>query len=203
MKVLHDCGIHTAGQILHENSQWCDTLPPHKRRTAATAFKEALALLKDLKKCDKDDDALGLQAYSNMDAAHVEITNNNIYEIFHWSRVFKCMSINDVKKIKSQNWKPLRHSLCIREKDIAWKFKHGAICTPQIAFHMGLTKSTRCFFCSSTCPSWRHLLVCENFTNMWELCKSIVTRAGGRWSRNVIFNGFHDKELLILNHVLH
>ena len=173
------------------------------KKPAATAINEALALLNALKKCDKDEDSLGLQAYSNMDAVRVEITNNNIYEIFHWSRVLKCMSTNDVKKIKSQNWKPLRHSLCICEKDKAWKFKHGEICTPQIAFHMGLNKSTRCFFCSSTCPSWRHLLVCENLTNMWELCKSIVTITWGRRSRNVIFNGFRDKELLPLNHGIH
>ena len=127
----------------------------------------------------------------------------NAYGLLYWSRVYSTLSKEDIRKIEDGNWDALRHCITLREKEIAWKFKHGALCTPKLAFQMGLVKENKCFFCGSLCPSWKHFLACSEFESMWNTVKSIISKVGYKWNRKFPFYGTNSRAFITTNHVLH
>ena len=97
----------------------------------------------------------------------------------------------------------LQHCKTIREREIVWKFRHGAVCTPKLAYHMGLRLEKKCFFCKSVCHDWKHLLLCAKFDQMWASVKCIVEKAGFKWNSKFLFSGNCSAEYKAVNHLLH
>ena len=90
-----------------------------------------------------------------------------------------------------------------RETDIVWRFKHGALCTPKLALQLGLRDSSQCFFCTATCPTWRHIIICDSFRPMWNVIIGIINRAGCEWKHLMHFEGISVKKFLRLKSIIH
>ena len=67
---------------------------------------------------------------------------------------------------------------------------------------MGLLSENKCFFCEAFNPTWRHMIVCNTFSSMWELVKLIVVRSGIKWQQSILFNEVLDQNFCSLNHVV-
>ena len=119
-----------------------------------------------------------------------------------WQRIWSSITAADILKAKSKNWGSLKYWLSPRERDITWRIRHGAICTPQMAFQMGLVSSNMCFFCTTMRPSWKHIIVCSQFDDLWAAVKCIVNNSGVLWDNRKIFTGFPKPTDGALNHII-
>ena len=150
----------------------------------------------------KDENRLAFQMPNALNDKTVEMTKENSYSLLYWARLKATLSSDDKKKIEAGHWINLRFYKTVKEKKIAWRFRHVAIRTPILAFHVGLFNRNQCFFCMSRNPTWKNLLVCHRFDEMWSNVKSIAKRAGLCWSTKFLFSGTNLIELRVLNHIL-
>ena len=90
----------------------------------------------------------------------------NSYTLCYWRRLLPSCSRADLVNVQSTAWRPLELSLSLREIDVSWRVRHDAICTPQMAYIMGLRPHHHCFFCNACRPNWWDLLVCPHLDKM-------------------------------------
>ena len=201
--ILQQCGIDNVSEL--ENFNF-DGIPKQRRRKCESAATTVANTVKAM--CRQDDNEIinfKLQnpVTSKQEPVYELVGDDNLYALCYWNATYNSLSGTDLKKINDQNWNPLKFCLSTREAEITWRFKHGALCTPKLAFQLGLRANTKCFFCDSSSPTWRHIIICDSFTPMWKTIQGIIAKAGCEWKQSMFFRGIPGKKFKKLNNVIH
>ena len=120
------------------------SIPKHKTRQLISALNEVKDLLTELRKTTEGSYTI-LLVHDAQTKQFSPMNKENSYALCYWNQEWSRLPDTDQKKSTMQNWLSLTSCLSTHEKDVAWRIKHGAICTPQLAMHMGLKTSNKCF----------------------------------------------------------
>ena len=199
--VLTSNGVTTFTDLLNEErlSTLLRTAPVHKKRRLERHIALAKAKVSTFT-ARSTDLSPHLTVFNALTETQEKVTSDNCYEICYWQRIWPSVMATDIAKAKMKCWRSLKCSLSPRERDIAWRIRHGAICTPQMAYQMGLVSSNSCFFCQTERPTCKHIIVCPRFDDLWEAVKRLVIQSGVSWDSRKIFTGFPVGLNGVLNH---
>ena len=174
---------------------------PSSQRSLQRSLNEFLPSLLNLQTTN-DTDTFGLRAHDRLLNESTEVSMDNIYSICFFNHQYAAFTASDMQKILSKHWNNLNCCLSLREEELSWRIKHGAIITPKLAFQMGLVHENKCFFCNRFNPTWRHLLICEYFVPMWDVIKNVVVTCGINWKQQIQFSGVIISRFSAVNHVV-
>ena len=199
--VLTSSGVNTFTDLFNEErlSTLLRTAPTHKKRRLERHMKLAKNKVSTFI-TSSTESSPHLTVFNALTETQEKVLSDNCYEICYWQRIWPTVMPTDIAKAKLKCWKSLKYSLSPRERDITWRIRHGAICIPQLAYQMGLVNSNSCYFCPVGRPTWKHIIVCPRFDELWEAVKRLVIKAGVLWDSRKVFTGFPVGLNGVLNH---
>ena len=83
-----------------------------------------------------------------------------------------------------------------------WKFRHDALLSTSLAFHMGLSSSKRCCMCNRDSIGVNHYIACEKTKPMWKYVEQLYNRSGFTWKSSHKFKGVNTAGWFCLNHLI-
>ena len=133
----------------------CVKLPAYKRRRVYLAYQRAKD---EISKRIPSANATKYYVRCNFSDSTVELTKGREYLLCAFTSDSLQQSEPELRKLKSYNWTIVKRALNLSEAEIVWKFRHDALLSPSLAFHMGLSSSKQCCMCKQGCTGVNHYL---------------------------------------------
>ena len=200
-KILRDCGVQNLAHVFSQDSieKTIEDLQAFKIRSLVKVLKELSECLSSVVK--SSDETPILFAFCSINRFFMEVTCENDY-LISLASGNNYFSSEDIKKIKAFDWKLVKKSKTLKEAEIIWRFRHSALLSPELAFHMHLVDEKKCPMCLGNYGSSRHYIVCNTSKPLWEYVKRLCEIAGCKWKPIYRHKGICEPKWKCLNHLV-